>query len=148
MRHRILFVLALAASSVFCYGSSAVLRVNGEEVGKTLQRITFEGDNAVINFSDGSSSTYRMDLVEVLFSNHGTAVEDTHIRLLSTIVLNELVVEGGAKNTLVQVYDMNGRIHLQTTTLPQGELHLNVCGLTQGMYVLRVGKEAIRFIKQ
>ncbi|MBO5960456.1 MAG: T9SS type A sorting domain-containing protein [Paludibacteraceae bacterium] len=148
MKHRILIVLSLVATSLLCYGGTSVLRVNGEEVGKTLQRINFDGDKAVVNFSDGTSTSYNMDLVEVVFKNQGTAMEETGIRLLSTLVHNELIVEGGAMDELVQVYDMHGRLYLQTTTLPQEALHMDVSNLSQGMYVLRIGGEAIRFIKQ
>lgn len=148
MKHRILIVLSLVATSLLCYGGTSVLRVNGEEVGKTLQRINFDGDKAVVNFSDGTSTSYNMDLVEVVFKNQGTAMEETGIRLLSTLVHNELIVEGAAMDELVQVYDMHGRLYLQTTTLPQEALHMDVSNLSQGMYVLRIGGEAIRFIKQ
>ena len=148
MKHRILIVLSLVATSLLCYGGTSVLRVNGEEVGKTLQRINFDGDKAVVNFSDGTSTSYNMDLVEVVFKNQGTAMEETGIRLLSTLVHNELIVEGGTMDELVQVYDMHGRLYLQTTTLPQEALHMDVSNLSQGMYVLRIGGEAIRFIKQ
>lgn len=148
MKQRILIVLSLVATCMFCYGGTSVLRVNGEEVGKTLQSISFDGDKAVVKFSDGTSTSYQMDLMEVVFKNQSTAMEETGIRLLSTLVAKELVVEGGAKDELVQVYDMNGRLHLQTTTLAQEALHMDVSKLSQGMYVLRVGGEAIRFIKQ
>ena len=148
MTKRIILLFSLVITTLLSYGRTADLRINGEAVNKTLQRIHFEGDSAVVHFSDGSYIHYRMDLVEVWFNTSGTALEETEIRLLSTLVGDELIVECGSSTALVQVYDLQGRLQMQTTTLPDQALRWNVSTLRQGMYILRVERESIRFIKQ
>lgn len=148
MKNRVFFLFSFFLSALLCVAGNPTLKVNGEEIGKTLKQITFDGDNAVLNFSDGSTQTCRMDVVEVLFQSSNVSLSPVNICLLSTLVQDELVVENAPHSQLVQVYDFSGRLHLQTTTLASSSLHLDVSALHQGVYVLRIGTQSIRFIKQ
>lgn len=53
------------------------VKIDGATVEKTVTRMTFNGDNVVLTFSDNSTQTEDMQLVTIEFFYSGTGITDT-----------------------------------------------------------------------
>ena len=91
--------------------------VNGQPVDKTVKEITFNGDNVILLFSDNSTQTEDMSLVQLAFS-YGPA---TGINQLETV---QEALQG-------KVYNLNGQL--------VGD---SIDGLAKGIYIVN-GKKVI-----
>lgn len=110
-------IITSCLSLLLCLGTFA----DGETVvqGKTLEKITFEGDNVVLHYIDGTSDkTIDMANVKIVFD-----IADA-IEFLST--------EPDDANTYY--FDMQGR---QLPTAPQ-----------KGMYIMKKGKKVVKLINK
>jgi len=116
---RILAVLALlAAFSVVTADNGQVVTVNGNTVAKTVTKMTFDGDNVVLYYTDQSTETVDMSNVVIVFT-----VADA-IKALS----------GEPSDAPVSYFDLNGR------QLKQAPL--------KGGYVMKKGNTVIKLIKK
>ena len=118
------------------------LIINGETVDKVVAKITFEGDNVVLHFSDQTTQTADMSTVTLSF----TGAAD--IRSLSTyqmrsIVDGMLTLEGLAPGTEVQILDAAGKQLIRTR-----QHNVNVAQLRPGIYVMKAGKQIVKFVKR
>ena len=91
--------------------------INGQTVGTTVKEITFNGDNVTLLFSDDSTQTEDMSLVQLAFS-YGPA---TGIDQLETV---KEALQG-------KVYNLNGQLVGDSTE-----------GLAKGVYIVN-GKKVI-----
>jgi len=62
-------------------------------------------------------------------------------------VKEKLTVNGVKKDVLINLYDMTGGL-LQTIPAQENSTAINVSSLQQGTYLLRIGEQTIKFIKQ
>lgn len=92
------------------------LTINGRTVDKVVTQITFEGDNAVLTYSDNSTQMEDMELVSLAFEYDATGI--------SAVEAKEQAVTG-------KVYNLNGQM-VGTTT----------AGLSKGVYIVD-GKKMI-----
>lgn len=85
----------------------------------------------------------RADTATVATVKNGT------ISIAPNPVTNTLRMKNVPAQSLVQVFDMNGRTHL-TMRAPQqnGDLQLNTTSLRPGTYLVRIGNTSYKFIKQ
>lgn len=77
---KILFVtsllLGLTVSSQAAIASDTqTITVNGRTVEKTAVELTFDGDNVVLHFSDGTEETADMESVAIAFDNATTGID-------------------------------------------------------------------------
>ncbi len=93
------------------------LTINGSTVDKVVTQITFEGDNAVLTYSDNSTQSADMELVSLAFEYDGSSG-------ISAVEAKEQAVTG-------KVYNLNGQM-VGTTT----------AGLSKGVYIVD-GKKMI-----
>lgn len=121
-------------------------KVNGAEVTTTVESMTFENDNAILHFSDGTQSTHDMSIVEILFPQISTLTENSSY-ILSQIVHDQLVIENCAPNQLVSIFDRAGRLMCQRRS-EDGRLTISLTHLNAGVYCLNIGNETVKFIKQ
>ena len=66
---------------------------------------------------------------------------------LSSVIDGQLTIFGTAAGQRVTVYSLTGATLLSTVT-SDASTTLNVSGLTSGVYVLKVGETAIKFMKR
>ncbi len=59
---------------------------------------------------------------------------------------SNLLYVSGMKGESVQVYDLSGRMLLQAEADGEETMHLNISGLSGGMYILRCGRRVARFV--
>ena len=66
---------------------------------------------------------------------------------LSSVMGDQLVISGTAAGQQVVVYSLAGAVLLRTVTADT-QTTLNIGNLTSGVYVLKVGGTAIKFMKK
>lgn len=119
------------------------LTINGETVQKLVTRITFEGDNVVLLFSDGASQTADMESVKLSFS-----VEDlTAIGTIKGEIVDKLFVEGLEPGTEVVIYNTEGK-QMMTARASEVQTVLKTKALKKGIYLMKAGKQVVKFVKR
>lgn len=115
--------LALAVSaSAYAQDVKQVVTINGTANEKTVQTITFEGDNVSLLYTDGTSETADMEAVVITFSDEATA-----------ITVSSVAENGEAK----KIYDINGR-----------QVRSTLDALPQGVYIVKSANKSVKFIKK
>lgn len=69
------------------------------------------------------------------------------IPMLTQVMGNELTISGTVEGQTVAVLSVSGAM-LQQTVTTQSSTHINIGHLTSGVYILKVGSKAIKFIKK
>ena len=145
--------LLVALLTVFNSQAAGVIKVNGEEIKKTPTLITLDYSKAgyiQVQFSDSSVVSYNMNLVEFC-PNEVNAIQNTmkegtffHIK---GHVRDVLHLEGITSGAEIAVYSANGEQKYLGKS--NGEnMSVDVSRLNRGVYVLRVGRQAVKFIKE
>lgn len=145
--------LLVALLTVFNSQAAGVIKVNGEEIKKTPTLITLDYSKAgyiQVQFSDSSVVSYNMNLVEFC-PNEVNAIQNTmkegtffHIK---GHVRDVLCLEGLTPEAEIAVYSANGEQKYLGKS--NGEnMSVDVSHLSRGVYVLRVGRQAVKFIKE
>ena len=136
-------VLLLMSVSFAKAESKQTLTINGQTVESVVTRITFEGDNVVLHFKGGDSQTADMDAVVLGFEYSPT----TAISVLRGTVDNYLNLAGLDEGTVVSIYDAQGKL-ITTTTAREAKAVLSVSTLRSGVYVLKAGRQIVKFNKK
>ena len=139
----IVAVCLLATASLVKAENKQQLTINGQAVESVVSRITFDGDNVVLHFVGGDSQTADMDAVVVGFE-YSTTVS---VNVLRGTVGNSLNLSGIDEGTVVTIYDAQGKT-VATTTASQAKAVFSVSTLKSGVYVLKAGRQAVKFIKK
>lgn len=133
----------LTFTAVTWAGTSQELTINGQTVEKTVARITFDGDNAVLQFTDNTSETADMGTVVLTFDfNTATAIYE-----LKPTVGRLLDMNGLEAGTSIEIYDAAGKKVL-TATAQQASTQLSVETLKKGIYVMKAGHQFVKFVKR
>lgn len=114
--------LALSASAFADDGNKQVVTINGTANGKSVQTITFSGDNVNLVYTDNSTETLDMESVVITFSNEATAITVSSVQ------------ENG---DMKKIYDINGR-QVQST----------LENLPSGIYIIKSSTKSVKFIKK
>ncbi len=121
MKLKTMILSALFAGSVALHtvaDDRVITVIDGSVTERTLSKITFDGDLAVIVFSDDTSETVDMSLVSILFAGEGES-------LLDCVVSDPSIPSG--------VYNMRGQRVSEDTS-----------GLIPGIYVINGEKIFVR----
>jgi len=146
------FVL-LAAGQLFA--QSIQLITVSADGGKTtyalseVQRIVFDtGNNTMtLNLKAGSTET---NIKSVIFKGATGIITpelETSLFVFPNPVQEMLTVSGLAAGAKINLIDINGRL-LKTVISQENATDIDVSSLQQGFYLLRVGKQVIKFIKK
>lgn len=146
MKNKIIILFILLAGFWCTASGSPSFKVNGSEISTIVVSITFDGDNAVLNFSDGTQSSHDMSTLEILFPEISTLIESNSY-ILSQMVHDQLVIDNCAGNQLVCIFDMAGRLMHQMRS-EEGMFSIDVNHMNAGVYILKIGNESVKFIKQ
>lgn len=145
------FLLAL---SLFAKADN-VLKVNGELVEKYF--VYMEGDfekpgNMLVGFSDGSIVSYSMNRMEVLpndilIDGIDQKTAESGFFSIKRAAHDVLSLEGAEAGEAIAIYSSTGALVLRDKC--SGEHHnVNISALSSGIYILQVGKKAIKFNKE
>ena len=153
MKRKLLFAILLLSATVQVQ-SERLLKINGEVVEKVPVTITMdytEAGNVIVAFTDGTQVSCSMNRLEIL-PNEATAirkVEDAQkgFFVIKGAVGDELRVEGAEPGADVMIYSAGGALLMKGKT--DSSLYVtNVSRLQRGVYLLQIGKQAVKFIKQ
>lgn len=135
-------IMGLLLSFNVAAGTIQRLTINNEVVEKTVTRITIEGDNVVLQFSNDTSMETDMSGVVLNFLLPQSIRSVESFKLAQTIG-NVLNVKGLAKDTEIRVLDAAGRQMISTK-----KTSIDVSHLPQGIYLLQVGNQVVKFNKK
>ena len=135
-------VLLMHASSIKA-ATTQTLIINGEPVEKIVTKITFDGDLAVLTFSDATEISEDMGNVILRFSDSPTSIKNITTYQMNKVVDDNLLIDGLADEATVIIYDASGKDVITTNGS-----NINVSGLKPGMYILKAGKQIVKFVKQ
>lgn len=124
-------------------GNVQTLVINGEKVEKVVARITFEGDNVVLTFSDQTAQTADMESVKLSF----TPEDLTAIGTIRNAVNKTFSIEGLEPGTEITVYNADGK-QVLTTHASEDLTILKMTSLKKGVYLMKAGKQVVKFIKR
>jgi len=154
MKRKLLFALILLLSVTVKAQTDRLLKINGEAVEKDPVTITLdymEEGNVIVAFTDGTKVSCNMNRLEIL-PNEATAirkVEDVQkgFFVIKGAVGNELRVEGAEPGADVMIYSAGGALLMKGKA--DSSLYVtNVSRLQRCVYLLQIGKQAVKFIKQ
>ena len=143
---KILFLISafmMMCTSSIKADTTQTLIINGDVVEKIVTKITFEGDNAVLTFSDETNISEDMGNVILRFSSSPTSIKNVEAFQLNNVVGDNLDINGLAAGTKVTIYDASGKDVITTNGS-----NINVSGLKPGMYILKAGNQIVKFIKK
>lgn len=122
------------------------ITINGQKVEKTATELSFDGDNVVLHFSDGSSQSADMGSVLIIFDTT-TGIDNIHTFSLKNETDGILNLSGIAPGQRVQVYDVSGKI-IAEAKASSDATSLDISNAKRGTYILRVGNDVVKFIKR
>lgn len=114
-RFYLLLLAGLLAVNVMA-DNKQTLTINGVSVDKNVEAMTFDGDDVVLSYSDGSSDKEDMSLVNLAFDYETTGIG--HVETADKVL-------GG------NVYNLNGQLVGNSTV-----------GLRKGIYIVN-GKKIV-----
>lgn len=122
------------------------ITINGQTIEKIATKLTFDGDNVILHFSDGTSQSADMATVSIDF---GTA---TGINSIQTFTLNGstkgvLNISGLQPGQKVEIFDVTGRKIKEASVASENSI-IDISGAKAGTYILRSGNKIIKFIKR
>ncbi len=154
--------LALHAAAMQAETQDVVVTINGKALTKRLTEVYFSTtsengyqfaeaseESICLVFTDAEGKKtreyYHPTTVQLWFNADPDGIED--VRLFNADELDgKLRLRGIAPGTPVKVYDTAGKMCLSTTAGKQTRIDLN--GLGRGIYIIRAGKTAIKFMKK
>jgi len=149
---RFYFVLVMLLA--VCYiQAEGVFKVNGEVIKKTPAFITMDNSragNILVQFSDSSVVSYNMNLVEFYpdeANSIQTAEKNGTFFAIKGHVHDILQLEGITPGAEIGIYAANGTQKYRGKSSGK-TASVDVSHLSQGVYLLRVGRQAVKFIKE
>lgn len=141
-----LCLLALLSGSAWAQDVTQAITINGEPVEKTAVQLAFSGDNVTLTYSDQSTQTADMGVVSITFST-STGIGSLTAFEYKGLVDGWMSLGGLAAGTQVAIYDAAGH-QLFAGKATGTEMQVDAASLQSGVYVLRVGNQAVKFLKQ
>lgn len=139
----LLIVALMGVGATALAESKQTLTINGETVSKVVARITFDGDNVVLTFSDATTQTADMGSVVLTFSVDAS----TAIYSMKSIVEDNLDIDGLEPDTQVVIYNAEGKKMLAARA-DHARAILQTHSLPGGVYMLKAGNQVIKFVKR
>ena len=154
MKRKLLCFVVLLLSVAVQVQSGRLLKINGEVVEKVPVTITLDAKemgNVIVAFADGTQVSCSMNRLELL-PNESTDIRQIQdaqggFFVIKGAVRDELRVEGAEPGTDVMILSVGGTLLMKGKTI-SSEYVLNVSSLQSGVYLLRIGKQAVKFMKQ
>lgn len=149
---KLLFTLLMLLG--VCYIQAAgVFKVNGEVIEKTPALITLDGYQAgylQVKFTDGSVISYNMNLIEY-YPNETTSIKevakDGLFFQIKGRVRDVLYLEGITLGADISIYSASGVQEFRSKASSENTT-VDVSRLGQGVYILRVGHQSVKFMKE
>ncbi|MBP5455762.1 MAG: hypothetical protein J6Y37_04630 [Paludibacteraceae bacterium] len=139
------FALWIAA---FAYSEKQVL-INGTAADRSdVGDITFQGDDLLLTYSDGSSFRLDMESVVINFSDVTSSGGSlSSILSLNTIVGESIWLTGVEEGTPIQIIGVDGKI-FYSSRAENSDFSISVATLPSSPYLIKIGDQIIKFIKK
>lgn len=124
-------------------GNVQTLTINGEKVEKLVTRITFEGDEAVLTFSDQTMQKSDMESVKLSF----TPEDLTAIGFIKNAVNKSFSIEGLEPGTEILIYNAEGKLVIKGCASENLTI-LKTASLKKGVYLMKAGRQVVKFVKR
>lgn len=154
MKRKLLLLFILLLSVTVQVQSERLLKINGEVVEKDPVTITLdyeEAGNVIVAFTDGTKVSCNMNRLEILPNETSAirSVEDAQrgFFVIKGVVRDELRVEGAEPGSDVMIYSVGGTLLMKDKT-SSSQYVTDVSRLQHGVYLLHIGKQAVKFVKQ
>lgn len=149
MKHlqRTIIIVASLLWSLFAMATPEVM-VNGEALASSPAKITINGDNVNVTFSDGSMTSFDMDDIVVNFSMPtDVATLQNKLFAINSTVENQLILSGVEAEKRLSVLSVSG-ISIYTRKTESNETRIDISNLASGVYLLNVDGKVVKFIKK
>lgn len=134
--------------------ADSIFKVNGEDIKKTPTLITLDYSKAgyvQVQFSDSSVVSYNMNLVEIYPKGVVTSMQESTKEMtffhITGHVGDFLHIEGVTAGSEIAIYSANGEQKYRGQSNSENTT-VDVSRLSGGVYILRVGRQAVKFIKE
>lgn len=127
---------------------SRTVTINGNHIDKITVKITFEGDNTVLYFSDGTTTSVDMSTVNInLTPEIANSIRTTKLFTTKDIEGNTLLIYGIKKGDAVAIYNLQGKQEEKMYS-NSSSISIDISRLVHGTYILSVANENIKFNKK
>jgi hypothetical protein len=149
----ILAVVLLFAGQLYAAQESQLITVSADGTKTTyvlsdMQRIVFASNTMTVNMKSGNNV---VDIISVRFLAGTTGVEtlkpESSVFVFPNPVKTNLTVVGIDKSVKINLLNVNG-ILLQSFLTQSNTADIDVSSLPQGLYLLQVEEQVIKFAKQ
>ena len=150
----LLAVVLLITGQLFAQQESQLITLSADGTKtvyalSNVQKIVFDRENntMTVNMKSGSDAT---GITCISFLLDPVGIENP--KIVSSVfvfpnpVTTNLTVAGANKGVKINLFDMTGKL-LQSTLAQENSTDINVSSLSQGLYLLQVGEQMIKFIK-
>jgi len=127
-----------------------IISADGTEMISSLtnvQNIVFEDNTMTVNMISGDSAT---EITCIRFGQtNGIKMlqSESPVSVFPNPVQTNLKVTGVNKDTKINLLNLNGTL-LQSIPAQDNSTNIDVSSLPQGLYLLQIGEQIIKFIKQ
>ena len=149
----LLAVVLLITGQLFAQQESQLITLSADGT-KTVyalskvQKIVFENNTMTVNMKSGSDAT---GITCISFLLDPVGIESpkvvSSVFVFPNPVTTNLTVAGANKGVKINLFDMTGKL-LQSTFAQENSTDINVSSLSGGLYLLQVGEQVVKFIKQ
>ena len=152
LRHLILGLMLLVCGSAFAdsYAYLTVTQGSGDTsyAVSSISRITFDASDMVLHLSDGKEARLPLSgLSKMFFSDQASAIATVGAPTQQITMKNGVLRVTAPQGSVVTVYDTNGKI-VRTQTAQEAETEVNLSGVVNGVYIVKVGSEAKKILKK
>jgi len=150
----LLGLVLLMAGRLFATDESQLITVKADGTETTyalpdVQKIVFENNTMTVNMKSGADAT-EVTCIRFLLSEQ-SGIENqkpaTPIFIFPNPVKTNLTVAGVNKNVKINLIDLSGKL-LQSILARDNSTDIDVSSLSPGLYLLQVGEQVIKFVKQ
>lgn len=147
MFKKLLLILACSLPMMLL-AQEQTITVNGQKVEGIAVRLTFDGDNVVIHFEDGTETSAEMENTTIDISSTTDNIEglNSAFAVKGNIVGDKLFVSGLSDGEPMSLISAGGYA-VAKTTAKNGRASLSLAGLPKGVYLIKVGNKIIKFHK-
>ena len=152
LRHLIMGLSLLVCGSALAddYAYLTISQNNNETsyAVSSISKITFDASDMVLHLSDGNEAKLPLSgLSKMFFSNEASAIATVGAASRQITMKNGVLRVTAPKGSVVTVYDMSGKM-VRTQTAQEAETEVNLNGVVNGVYIVKVGSEAKKVLKK
>lgn len=141
----ILYLLLSCSLCVLAENNYHNITINGKDIDKKVNQITFDGDKIFFHWSDGSTSREASKVIMDI--SDSSNINDIKIFSIGGFQGSDLIIDGLNPNQNLFIYDIYGKIMMRTIAIA-ARADLKINKLNTGIYLLKANDAVIKFVKK